>query len=93
MGKADRKAKTLTVKEVKELAPLSEVYELSKFSKYLVTVAKPILGHGDKTPYELAHARATAVAEALKAQGIPCVVLIGVTDDVKFLELKTEIAK
>lgn len=90
MGKDAKKRNTITVKEIKELAPLSEVYELNTYAKYLVTVAKPMLAHGDKTPYELAHARATAVAEALKAQGIPCIVLIGVTDDVKFLELKGE---
>lgn len=82
----DKRKKTITVKEIKELAPLADVYELNEFCKYLVRIPKSELVGGN----ELAHRKAKVVANALQALNIPCIVIIGVAEDVTFLELKGE---
>lgn len=75
--------KKITVKEIKEIEPKSEIYELNKFSKYIVMVKKSTLAGGDN----VAAQKAKVIMECLKQMNIPSIVLIGVDDDVKFMEI------
>lgn len=82
----DKMQKSLTVKELKELAPLSEVYEMNKYAKYLVFVEKGDLAGS----YELAYQKAAQVVAAMKKLGMTCIVIIGKSDDVKIMEMEVE---
>ena len=79
----NKKPKKITVKEIKEIEPKAEVYELSPYSKYLVTVRKSELDIGGK----IATQKAQLIMKVMSQAEVPCVVLIGVNDDVKFMEL------
>lgn len=80
------KAKKLTVKELKELAPLSEVYELSPYCKYLVFIPVSSLVGGA----ELAKSKAIQAAKAFQYHNIPGAVLFGKIEDMQIMELKVE---
>jgi hypothetical protein len=79
-----KEKKKLTVKEIKELEPKAEVYELSPFRKYIIVVKKPsIVGIDPARSYQTAK----ELARILVAMGISCQLLVNVDDDVKFLEI------
>jgi hypothetical protein len=87
MGNESRKQKSLTVSEVREMAPLADVYELSLYSRYMVAVPKSVLVGGN----EIAMNRGRQIAAAFKQIGIPVVIMVGVDlKEVTFLELKEE---
>lgn len=79
---ADKEHK-ITVKEIKEIEPKADIYELNKYSKYLVMIKKSSLVGGNAA----ANQKAKIIASAIKALNIPCIILIGVDEDVKFMEL------
>ena len=79
-----QKQKKLTVKEIKELEPKADVYELNQYTKYLVTVRKSELDIGGK----IAHQQAEIVLKTLQQAGVNAVILIGMNDDVKFMEIE-----
>lgn len=83
--KKKREKKQLTISEIHELEPKAEVYELSPFRKYIVVIKKsPLIGI-DKNR---ALITAREVARVLIAAEIPCHIIVGTDDDVKFLEIK-----
>lgn len=87
MGNESRKQKLLTVSEVREMAPLADIYELSPHNKYMVAVPKSILVGGN----EIAMNRGRQIAAAFKSINIPVVIMVGVDlNEVTFLELKEE---
>lgn len=77
------KKKKVTVSEIKELSPKSEIYELNPHSKYLITVRKSELDIGGK----MAEQKARVIMQTMSHAEIPCVVIIGISDDVKFFEI------
>jgi hypothetical protein len=80
-----QKQKKITVKEIKEIDPKADVYELSPYSRYMIMVKKSSLldSSGKDTSME----KAKVIMNLMTQLQIPCAVLIGVSDDVKFLEL------
>lgn len=74
----------LSVKAITELQPLAEVYELNQFRKYIIVVKKSSIIGMDPS-----RTRQTAehVARILIDGGIKCHMIVGVEDDVKFLEI------
>lgn len=79
----DKKPKKITVSEIKEIEPKADVYELSPYSKYLVMISKSELDIGGK----IAQQKAAVIMQVMSQAEIPCVVLIGVSDDVKIMEI------
>jgi hypothetical protein len=80
-----KEEKKLTVKEIKELQPLAEVYELSKYRKYIVLVQKSPLIAMDSVTTET---KARELGRVLQSAGVPCYMLIGIdSKDVRFLEI------
>ena len=85
----DKKLTTITPQEIKDIAPLSEVYEMSKYSKYLVVIEASNLAGG----WELAHQRAKQVAATLlKLEMKFAIILVptGGMDGIKFYDFKEE---
>lgn len=76
--------KKLLVREIKELEPLADVYELSKYKSYIVIVKKSSIIGIDPNR---AMRTAKEVARVLIATGIPCQLLVNVDNEVKFLEI------
>lgn len=74
----------LTVKDITELQPLAEVYELNQFRKYIIVVKKSSIIGLDPT-----RTRQTAehIARVLIGANIKCHMIVGIEDDVKFLEI------
>ena len=81
------KPKKLTVMELKELEPKLEVYELNKYSKYIVMIEKSSLLTPEQANY-VANTKAREIMKVLAAHQIPCAILIGVGSDVRFIELE-----
>jgi hypothetical protein len=79
----DKKQTKLTVKEIQEIAPLADVFELNPHGKYLVRIKKSNL-IVDPNMYKQ---KAGIIAKLFDTVGIPCLILIG-SDDVEFYELK-----
>lgn len=75
--------KKITVKEIKEIEPKAEVYELNKQCKYIVMIKKSPLAGGDM----VAKQKASVIMNCLSQMEIPAMVLIGVDDDVQFMEI------
>ena len=85
----DKQLKVITPKEIKQIAPLSEVYQLSKYDKYLVIIEASSL----EGRYELSHQRARQIAAAMKQLELTPVIMIvdaGTMQNVKFYEFKEE---
>lgn len=82
MAENKRQAK-LTVKELQEITPLADVFELNPHGKYLVRIRKSALVV-DPSMYRQ---KATIIAKLFDSVGIPCLILIG-SEDVEFFELK-----
>lgn len=85
----DKKAKSLTVQDIKEISPLSEVYQLSRYDKYMIIVPMSNLAGG----YELAYNRAKQIAIAMKQLELKFTVMIvggDILEGVRFLEFKEE---
>lgn len=82
-----RKTKKLTVKEVREQAPLAEVYELNPYCKYIVMLKKSKIALDQNA--ELMN-RGQHLMRIFAAHGIPCAIFIGSLDDVQIVELKAE---
>ena len=79
----NKKQSKITVKEIREIEPSADIYELSPYSRYLVTVRKSEFDIGGV----VAQQKARVIMQTLSQAQIPCVVLIGMNDDVKFMEL------
>lgn len=77
-----KKTKPITVKEIKVIEPKADIYELNKYCKYLCMIKKSNLAGGNKE----AEAKASIVLQTMTQAGISCIILIGVDDDVKFME-------
>ena len=80
-----KEKKHLTVKEIKELSPLADVYELFSHRKYMVVIRKPSIIGMDQT-----HALSVAkeIARICIAHKIPVQLLVNVdVGEVKFLEV------
>lgn len=79
-----KEKKLLTVKELKEVEPKLDVYEFSPYKKYVVVIKKsPLIG----IPQSRALQTAKEVARVMQAAHIPCQMIVGIDDEVKFLEL------
>lgn len=79
----DKRQTKLTVKELQEITPLLDVFELNPHGKYLVRIKKSALVV-DPNMYKQ---KAGIIAKLFDSVGIPCLILIG-GDDVEFFELK-----
>jgi len=73
----------ITVRTLKAIEPKAEVYELSPYSRYLVTLKKSPLSMGNENLSQ----KAQAIMNILTNLQIPAAILIGVDDDVKIMEL------
>ncbi len=79
----DKKQTKLSVKDIQQITPLADVFELNPHGKYLVRIKKSALVGG------IGHYRekASVISKMFDAVGIPVLILIG-ADDVEFYELK-----
>jgi hypothetical protein len=80
-----KEKKKLAVKEIKEISPLADVYELSSYRKYIIVIRKPSIIGMDQS-----HALMVAkeVARICILHKIPIQLLVNVDfDEVKFLEI------
>lgn len=78
-----RSKNKITVKEIKEIEPKADIYELSKHCRYFITVKKSLLVGGNDT----AMSKAKIIMQMMSQLDIPCAIMIGVDEDVKFMEL------
>lgn len=79
----DKKPKKLSVVEIQKLEPRSETYELNSHCKYLIMIPKSNLVGGQQAAYE----NAREIMQVMKAYKLPCAILMGVDEQVKFFEL------
>lgn len=80
-----KEKKKLTVKELKEISPLTEVFELFPHRKYMIIIKKPSIIGMDQN-----HAMGIAreIARVCIAHKIPVQIIANVDiSDVKFLEV------
>jgi ABC-type enterochelin transport system ATPase subunit len=80
-----KEKKRLTVKELKEITPLVDVYELSPYRKYIVAIKKPsIIGMDQGQSMMIAR----EVAKIMMAMKIPVQIIANIDfNDVKFFEV------
>lgn len=79
-----KEKKRLTVKEIQVLEPKAEIYELSPYRTYIITIKKPSIIGIDQSR---AMQTAKELARILVAHNIKCAMLVNIDDDVKFLEI------
>lgn len=82
-----KKAKKLTVMEIKNIEPKANVYELNPYSRYIVMIPKSHLLPPPQAN-QIALDNGREIMKVMAAQRIPCAVLIGINEDVKFIELQ-----
>lgn len=75
--------KKLKVAQIKEIQPKADVYELNKFSRYIVMIEKSQIIGGNQGIMSSAQ----EIMKVMAAHGLPCAILLGVDDGVKFFEL------
>lgn len=80
-----KEKKRLSVKELKEITPLLDVYELSPYRKYIVAIKKPsIIGMDQGQSMMIAR----EVAKIMMATKIPVQIICNIDfNDVKFFEV------
>lgn len=80
-----KEKKRLSVKELKEITPLLDVYELSPYRKYIVAIKKPsIIGMDQGQSIRIAK----EVANIMQAMHIPVYIMANIDfNDVKFFEV------
>lgn len=83
-----QKVKTITVKEIKEIEPLGEVYQLSPYYSYIITIEKSNLVGGA----ERAQAKAQQMLKMLNVANIPAFVMLA-DKDIKFFGFEQKIIK
>lgn len=89
MGRESRELKVITPEEIKNIAPLSEVYQMNKYDKYLVIIEQSNLVGG----YEVAHERAKQVAASLLKLELKFVIMImppNGMEGIKFFNFKED---
>lgn len=79
----DKKPKKLTPMEIKKIEPRAEIYEMNSHCKYLVMIPKSNLVGGQAAAYE----NAKEIMKVMAAYKLPCAVLMGIDDQVKFFSL------
>lgn len=78
-----KKTNKLTVREIKEIEPKSEVYEINKYAKVIVLLKKSLIPEANILLPE----KAKRIMQVFARAGVEPIILIGVDDDVKFYEL------
>lgn len=80
-----KEKKQLTVKELKEINPLADVYELSPYRKYIVAIRKPSIIGMDQSQSMM---QAREIARIMIAMKIPVQIIANIDfNDVKFFEV------
>lgn len=77
--------KKLTVKQIQELHPKSELYELNPYSKYIVMLKKSnIITQQNEDLMR----KGQELVRIFAAHSIPCAIFVGSLDDVQIVELQ-----
>jgi hypothetical protein len=84
-----KKIKKLTVREIREIEPKSELFEIQPYHKIIVMLKKSIIPEAN----QLLPEKAKVIMQAFAKRGIEPVILIGVDDDVKFYEIGDVVKK
>lgn len=79
--------KKLTVKEIREIEPKTNVYELDSHCKYIINIEKSSIALNQNADLM---SQAQNIMKIMKAYNLPCAIMIG-ADNIKFLELKGEL--
>jgi len=79
--------KKITVKEVKELTPLADVYELSPYCKYIVMIKRSQIALSQNA--ELMQ-KGREIIRIFGAFNIPCAIFVGSLEDMQIIELQGE---
>lgn len=82
MGQTKKK---LVVKEVKELSPLADVYELSPYCKYIVMLKRSQIALNQNA--ELMQ-KGREIIKIFGAFSIPCAIFVGSLEDMQIVELQ-----
>ena len=82
----DKDNQTFTVREIKQLEPLADIYKFRAGTKILVIIRKPSIIIGNEAVMQM-RMKAKTIMELFAKQRIEPVILLGVGDDVEFYEL------
>lgn len=79
--------KRLKLTEIKAIEPKAELYELNKYSKYIIIVPKSnLLLNQNIEKYDAGK----QIMRIMAAFQIPCAIFVGSTDDIRIIELQAE---
>lgn len=78
--------KTFTVRDIKTIEPLADVYKFRPSSKIMVIIRKPSIILGKEATMQM-RLKAKTIMELFAKHRIEPVILMGVGDDVEFYEL------
>lgn len=79
--------KRLKLTEIREIAPVADVYELNQFCKYIVMLKKSPIALQQNVDLMQ---KGKEIMRIFAAFNIPCAIFIGSLNDVQIVELKAE---